>query len=1214
MFHKTIISHLGEVTEDSRTVGDRVRYRIYYGSYPALPVLPSREITIVDTVDENLSGIKVFHDGSYDPVAGTITWTVPAIRFKRDAYVEFEAVVERDGMITNQATAATGLSRPVRSNAVTITATRPPRLGWIPLREDAERGAPPRSYLKDETTTGITMRFDLAGLFVSGELVDGVAYQRVTIPGRASTTEIGKPELPILGEIIEVPFGVDFYPEVVNADSVQITGYNVYPAQEPRVERLPGGVVHVPAGQATARPLSPLAIDAATYRADADYPSTPVRISTEDIGVIRGHRVLFLKVEPVQYNPATRTLTVHKMIEVSVRYSRPAQVKGADKRLYSRDFDDLLAASVLNYKPPERLMPEGGGGEKELSCDYLIITHDPFYSETDPANPVLRLADWKRRKGYRTKVVKVSTIPGGNSPAAIQTYLQNAYDNWAPPPTYVLLIGDADLVRSVPGMHHFEENNLVGPQPQVETDLRYVTLDGSDYFPDIFIGRLSADTLQQVTDTVDKIIKYEQDPPANAGYYTNASLVGLFTEADYGLPDGQEDRPWIANMETVRGFLEDHGYNVDRIYAADSGFPANPKAQDPRQFNDGTSLPNDLISPQYGWDGNVTQIANAINAGRFLVAYRAHGWWGGWAQPAFGSNDVQTLVQNDLTPLVISVTCQTGWFDNETDDDTHGGRPVGEDCFAEAMLRRPHAGAVGMLGMTRNSYTGPNDFLVFGACKAIWPAFNPDPPWAGHPQAPAGQQVSLRKFGQISNFSKMYMARAYSADDTRHLEFEMHHLFGDPETTLWTSAPHALTVEYPSAIGATGMQEFIVKVRDQVTGLPVANATVVLTRDHYIAAMQQTGTDGVAVFRIVNVGAADLELTVTALDHRPHLGTLPVTKDGAELNRVDPADGPGGQVIHIGGCDFAAGEDVEIYFGQLGPTMATADVNGKFGQSVPTVDIGVPANYAHGLVNVHARGVTSQRAAVRVFQVRDKNPVDLWTYDQWNPATWVVHPGDNPTWDSPDIQLYDTGNNPVDSANLVFGQHYTVRATVRNNTAFAAPGAHVYFRWRDFGAGGPWEHLADVGADISAGPSATTVAETAFEPPGTGHLCLQVSIEHLEDNDTTNNVGQENLHIGYSSSATQAELTVWNPTDHPAPVYFEVRQLFDPTEQHRALWETSVRHPDPQLLNPGDRARASVIVDPGHADIPSGASAEFAVTCFIDGAIIGGVNLAITKR
>ena len=128
----------------------------------------------------------------------------------------------------------------------------------------------------------------------------------------------------------------------------------------------------------------------------------------------------------------------------------------------------------------------------------------------------------------------------------------------------------------------------------------------------------------------------------------------------------------------------------------------------------------------------------------------------------------------------------------------------------------------------------------------------------------------------------MYMARAYGADNTRLIEFEMHHLFGDPETTLWTRAPGDLRVDYPEGIGAVGLQEFVVKVTDQTNGQAIANATVVLNRAGQIVQMQQTRSDGLAIFGLSAVGAGNLDLTVTALDYRPYLGTLVVTTNGAD--------------------------------------------------------------------------------------------------------------------------------------------------------------------------------------------------------------------------------------------------------------------------------------------------------------------------------------------
>ncbi len=1197
MFKKIILSPLGELTQDTRTFGDRVRFRIIYGGKLQPAATTRASTTITDVVDPGLARVRVFNNGTYDVPTRTITWHVKYPLPARGAYVEFDAVVRAKGKISNQAVANITGHRPVKTNAVSIAVGDAPPTGWISFSHDARKGDAPHRYMKDETTMGTTVRFDLPGVFVHTETVGGVTYQRLTLPGCAWTTETGKPELPLLGEMIEVPFNVDFSPEIVKSETMRLEGYNLYPAQPPRIE--------------IGSPPPPFTIDKATYLNNADYPPQPVTIARGDIAVIRGHRVLFLKVNPIQYNPATRTVTVYTTIEVRLNFNRPAQIKGVNRRVQSLAFEEMLQASLLNYKDHARFQGEGGDGSNpEIpACDYLIITHDAFYNDQDPNNPVMRFANWKRRKGYRTLVVKVGTIQGGNTAASIQAYIRKAYNTWNPPPSYILLVGDSDLVRSVQG---------TTGQPIIETDLYYVTVDGTDYFPDIYIGRISADSIQQVTDIVDKLLTYEQNPPvtpAQAGFYSNVSLVGQFADNDQRVPmdvDGREDRPWIGNLETIRQFLQGQGYTAERIYNTDSGFPGDPNAQKPLKFNDTTDLPNDLKSPNYGWNGSTNDITNAIDQGRFLMTYRAHGWWGGWADPAFSLSDVANLTQNNLTPLFISITCQTGWFDNETDDDTHGGHGANDDSLAEVLIRRPRAGAIAVVGMTRNSSTGYNDFLVFGIYKAIWPNFAPNPPWSGYPTIPVGTQVRLLRFGQIVNFSKMFMAQAYSPDDTRLNEFEMQQLFGDPEMPIWTQPPADLKVELPPGIGATGLQEFVVFVT--TNNQPVQNATVVLTRANAIVQMRQTLTNGTARFSLTSVGSGDLEVTVTALCYRPYLGTLQVTTMGAELNLVNPLDGPENQIITVGGQGFQASETIDIYFGKSGPTTTTADATGKFGQGIPAVNITVPSGYVHGLANVRAYGHSSHRHAVRIFQVRDKNPVDLWTYDQWDPSTWSLHPGDNPTWDSPDIQLYDTNGNPVDSNNLTLGKDYTVKVNVRNRAAFAAQGAKVTFDWENYGAGGPWQNWDTATVDVPANPLGLAVAQANFKPQATGHLCIQVNLEHVEDIGPINNTGQENLHVGYSSSPTDICFTVWNRTKEPAPVHLEVRQLIKPDDTKVRLWASWVKHPEPQILQPGEAAQASVTVDPDKADAGHGATAEFAVTAFIGKTMIGGVNLKITKK
>lgn len=1197
MLKKVIRSHHGEVAHDHRTVGDPIHVRIYFGD--DLPL--GRSITITDAIDKRLDAVRPRGGGVYDPRARTITWTIePSFR---TPYVEFDAVIAKPGVIRNRATAALGVGPPERSNTVTIEATAAPPLGWVPFSDTGSQV--PRTWMKDETTTGITVRFDVPGIFVQQEVIDGVRYHRISLPGCAETIEVGRPQVPVIGEALEVPFGVDLTAEVVRAAHVELRSYTVLPAQQPPID---------------AEPPHPFSIDTTTYRTNARYPAVPVSITPEDIGVIRGHRVLLLKVHPATYNPVRHVLTVVTSIEVRVKYSRPAQVTGVNRRILSPPFEDLLQGTLLNYRRPERFDRVGGAGHEQqrTACDYLIITADSLYDESEPTNPVRRLAEWKARKGYRTKIVRVGDLRGGNTAAAVQTYLKSAYDAWDPPPSYVLLVGDSDLVRPAEGHDHPGDTASL-PIPRLNTDLYHVTVDGSDYFPDMFVGRLPADDVPHLTEVVDKIIAYEQNPPpAPTGFYTNVSLVGLFSEAFETPPviTGQEDRPWITNLETVRDFLQGEGYAVDRIYATDTGFPGDPTAQDPRRFHDGTALTNDLLHPQFGWDGDTNRITDALDAGRFLVVYQGHGGWQGWVHPRLANHDLSGLLQNDLAPLVVSITCKTGWFDNEIDDDAHGGKPSlveSDESFAEALLCQPRAGAIGFIGMTRSSSTTKNNFLMLGAVKALWPTFRPQPHWVDYPDPPQGDQIALRRLGQISAFSKMFMARAYGPDDYRRAHFEMHHLFGDPEMPVWTSEPLALEVDHPKGVGADGVQEFVVKVADRDGDHGVCGATVVLTRDSRMVQMRQTNTNGVAVFSLASVGPGDLDLTITALGCRPYLGVLEVTAGGAELNVLDPDDGPEEQVVRVAGCGFSGSEDVEVRFGSEPPVLVTTTAVGEFGQTVPGFELRVPAGHVHGLVNVTAAGVTSQRRAVRVFHVRDKNPVDPWLYDQWNSATWSVHPGDNPTWHNPDIQLYDSSGRPVDSSNLEVGQRYSVRATVRNAAGFDAENVTVVYRWENYGAGGPWQAFAVPSVVVDAPASGTTTADNEFLPFVTGHVCVLVTLEHPEDVDLTNNSGQENLHVGYAGSPAEACFTVWNRTKTAAPVHFEVRQLFGADEQ-RILWESRVKHPEPQILESGDRAEACVVVDPGKADVQPGTTAEFAVTCFIGSTMIGGVNLRITRK
>ena len=104
------------------------------------------------------------------------------------------------------------------------------------------------------------------------------------------------------------------------------------------------------------------------------------------------------------------------------------------------------------------------------------------------------------------------------NPRAIRDFLKYAYENWArPAPTYVLLLGDAyqdykDNLHNgtrnyVPSRNI--ESTLFG---EVSSDNWFVTINGSDSLPDMFIGRLVAQTPQEASIMVTKVLGYERYP------------------------------------------------------------------------------------------------------------------------------------------------------------------------------------------------------------------------------------------------------------------------------------------------------------------------------------------------------------------------------------------------------------------------------------------------------------------------------------------------------------------------------------------------------------------------------------------------------------------------------------------------------------------------------------------------------------------------------
>jgi hypothetical protein len=153
--------------------------------------------------------------------------------------------------------------------------------------------------------------------------------------------------------------------------------------------------------------------------------------------------------------------------------------------------------------------------------DYIIITHKDFL----PAAQQLAQYRESNLPGFtspRVKVIEVEDIYnefsyGLLNPYALQAFAKHAFDNWvSPAPKYIVLFGDMSSdYRSV---YATSRKNFIPSIPyhafrfgQLPSDNSIAAVAGNDISPDMAIGRLSCETLEEANVLVNKIINYPAD-------------------------------------------------------------------------------------------------------------------------------------------------------------------------------------------------------------------------------------------------------------------------------------------------------------------------------------------------------------------------------------------------------------------------------------------------------------------------------------------------------------------------------------------------------------------------------------------------------------------------------------------------------------------------------------------------------------------------------
>jgi hypothetical protein len=615
--------------------------------------------------------------------------------------------------------------------------------------------------LMNQKADGVEIIYSIKELSITENEYKGERMHKIEIPGIFLFNDEGQPDLPGGGRYVAIPNGASPELKIIDYRTEIIKDVNVIPAP-----RLP-------------RDIEEFVInfnkDEKVYTKNAFYPENPIQISKPT--KLRGVDVVMLGITPFQYNPVTKELIVYHDIKVEINYKSNGAVLG-DSRLRNQWWDPILNDALLNYSAlPEIDYSKRDKSKETGEFEYIIIVPD----NTDFINYANQIKEFRRKQGISTGVFTTTEI-GGNTSAAIEAFINNAYNTWDPAPVAVLLMADYGSTGNTITSPLYGDG-YVGSNYCI-SDNFYADVTGDD-LPDITFARMTAQNATHLETMVSKFINYESNPPVDPYFYSHAvTALGW-----------QDDRWFQICSEVVGGFWTDMGKTTVRINAL--GSPASNYNTGPwstTTYANTTAVMNTFGPSGLGYipntpqeiggftGGNATMVNNAINAGTFMFQHRDHGGTDGWGEPAYYTSNISGLtnVDNKL-PYVWSVNCLTGKF-NESGE-------VFAERFHRYTYNGQNSGALGILAATESSYSFVNDIYVWGAYDNMWPEFMPGE--VQNPESrfiyPAFANVAGKNYLEQSSWPTNIM-------DAKPVTYYLFHHHGDAFLNVYSEVPQDLSV------------------------------------------------------------------------------------------------------------------------------------------------------------------------------------------------------------------------------------------------------------------------------------------------------------------------------------------------------------------------------------------------------------------------------------
>ncbi len=473
--------------------------------------------------------------------------------------------------------------------------------------------------------TGLKATFSFSGLEANEVTTDRGVFSMLSMPNTVIGGNEGDPQIPVVNQIIAVPFGA--------MPSIRVTHYSAtdYNLEEYGIHRLSPRQPEAWKDQEY-----PFVYNEAAYQTRGLRSDPMVQVGVE--GIMRGVQVGQMSIEPVSYDPINNKIRVFNDIEVEVSFD------GADIRAT----EDMLIKTYSPYFTGFYDQLFNGRAVRGVYEDHpdlwsapvkmLVIANRMF------ENCIQNWVAWKTLKGIYVDVNYTDII--GTTAEEIKSFIQDKYAENAP--TFLMIMGDQAQVV----------NSGIGTKTGFVTDLYYSSVDG-DQFPDMLHSRLSAETVNEMTAMLNKGMEYEQYTMPDPSYLNNVLFVA-----------GYDNTGWdvIVGRPTV-WYATNYYYNAEHGFTNINEFSHGIFDGCYDYLNSGVGFANYTahgsetawLDPQF----SVDDVNNLTNEHKYFLAMGnccRTGNWGYNESPCYG--EVLTRAENKGAYAYIGSCPPTTWYND----------------------------------------------------------------------------------------------------------------------------------------------------------------------------------------------------------------------------------------------------------------------------------------------------------------------------------------------------------------------------------------------------------------------------------------------------------------------------------------------------------------------------------------------------------------------